>query len=143
MLSRCVLDFSVGVWAFVIGPSQISSFLYCYERDFMSNLHKSKRYDLIVICNVTLDISTIYSPSITLNLRNIFDSSIIMPFSWCVVAVTLPIKCRSTSSVKPPYIHFRCIAGIHGGCGLPSRRRRLLPGTWSHLEFAGVRECPP
>ena len=46
-----------------------------------------------------------------------FDSSVIMPFSWCVVAVTLPIKCQSTSSVKPPYIHFRCVADIHGGCG--------------------------
>ena len=27
MLSRCFFDFSVGVWAFVIGLSQISSFL--------------------------------------------------------------------------------------------------------------------
>ena len=27
MLSRCFLDFSVDVWAFVIGLSQISSFL--------------------------------------------------------------------------------------------------------------------
>ena len=25
----------------------------------------------------------------------------------------------------------------------PSRRCWLLPGTWSHLWFAGVRECPP
>ena len=49
--------------------------------------------------------------------REGFDSSVIMPFSWCVVAVTLPIYCRSTSSVKPPYVHFRCFAGIHGGCG--------------------------
>ena len=66
-----------------------------------------------------------------------------MPFSWCVVAVTFPIYCRSTSSGKPPYIHFRCVAGIHGGCSYPSRRRWLLPGTWSHLWFAGVRDCPP
>ena len=44
--------------------------------------------------------------------REGFDSSVIMPFSRCVVTVTLP-----TSSVKPPYIHFRCVAGIHGGCG--------------------------
>ena len=49
--------------------------------------------------------------------REGFDSSVIMPFSWCIVAVTLPILCRSTSSVKPLYIHFRCVAGIHGGCG--------------------------
>ena len=45
--------------------------------------------------------------------------------------------------IQPPYIHFRCVAGIHSGCGYPSRRRWLLPGTWSHLWFAGVRECPP
>ena len=24
---------------------------------------------------------------------------------------------HSVFSVKPPYIHFRCVAGIHGGCG--------------------------
>ena len=29
MLSRCFLDFSVGVEALVIGPSQISSFFSC------------------------------------------------------------------------------------------------------------------
>ena len=28
-------------------------FLYCYERDFMSQLHKSKRYDLIDMFNDT------------------------------------------------------------------------------------------
>ena len=49
--------------------------------------------------------------------RERFDSSDSMPFSWCVVAVTLPIQWLSTSSVKPLYIHFRCVAGIHGGCG--------------------------
>ena len=43
--------------------------------------------------------------------------SVIMPFSWCVVTVTLPMLCRSTSSDKPSYIHFRCVAGIHGGFG--------------------------
>ena len=48
-------------------------------------------------------------------IREGFDSSV-MPFSWCVVAATLPIYCLSTSSVKPIYIHFRCVAGIHGGC---------------------------
>ena len=26
-------------------------FLFCYERDFMSNLHKSKQYDLISMFN--------------------------------------------------------------------------------------------
>ena len=50
--------------------------------------------------------------------REGFCSSVIMPFSLCcVVAVTVPILCLSTSSVKHPYIHFRCVVGIHGGCG--------------------------
>ena len=49
--------------------------------------------------------------------REGFDSSVIMPFTWCVVAVTLPIECWSTFSVKLLYIHFRCVAGIHDGCG--------------------------
>ena len=48
-------------------------FLYCYEKDFMSDLRKSKRFDLIDICStIPLDILTISSPSITLNLRNMF-----------------------------------------------------------------------
>ena len=47
-------------------------FSYYYERDFMSDLHKSKWYDLIDMINHTCDISTIYSPSLTLNLKNIF-----------------------------------------------------------------------
>ena len=40
-------------------------FLFCYGRDFMSNLHKSKRGDLIDILTTPLDILAIYSPSIT------------------------------------------------------------------------------
>ena len=47
-------------------------FLYCYERDFMSDLHRSKRHDLIDMLNDTSryldDIFTIDN----LNLRNIF-----------------------------------------------------------------------
>ena len=52
-------------------------FLYCYERDFMSDLHKSKGHDLLI----PLDILTIYSSSITLNLRNIFRIYIQQNFS--------------------------------------------------------------
>ena len=60
--------------------------------------------------------------------REGFDSSVIMPFSWCVVAVTLPIYCRSTSSVKPPYIQFRCVAGIHGRWRLAKQETLTPPG---------------
>ena len=42
-------------------------FLYCYERDFMSNLQKSKRFDLIGkfndISQYLDDIFTIYNPA--------------------------------------------------------------------------------
>ena len=42
--------------------------LYCYERDFMSNLHNSKQNYLRYLSIIIL---TMYSPLITLNLRNI------------------------------------------------------------------------
>ena len=45
-------------------------FLYCYERDFMSDLHKSKRHDLIDMFNDTSryldDIFTIDNPEISI-----------------------------------------------------------------------------
>ena len=42
-------------------------FLYCYERDFRSDLQKSKRHDLIDMFNDTSRyLDDIYSPSITL-----------------------------------------------------------------------------
>ena len=40
--------------------------LYCYERDFMSHLHKSKQY-IDMYITIPLYILTIYFPSITLN----------------------------------------------------------------------------
>ena len=46
-------------------------FLYCYEKDFMSNLHKSKKLDLVDKYKDTSDILMIYLPSITPNLNNI------------------------------------------------------------------------
>ena len=46
-------------------------FLYYYERDFMSNLQKSKRFDLIDKFNDTSRYLAIYSPLITLHLLNI------------------------------------------------------------------------
>ena len=46
-------------------------FLYCYERDFMSNLQKSKRFDLIDKFKDTL---TIYAPLITLHSTKVLSS---------------------------------------------------------------------
>ena len=47
-------------------PLMADLFLYCYERDFMSDLHKSKRHDLIDMFNDTSryldDIFTIVNP---------------------------------------------------------------------------------
>ena len=42
----------------------------------------------------------------------------------------------STSSVKPPYIHFRCVVGIHGGCGEPTgdANSSRAPGLASGLQ---------
>ena len=50
----------------ICAPLIADLFLFCYERDFMSNLHKSKRYDLIDMFNDTSryldDIFTIDNP---------------------------------------------------------------------------------
>ena len=42
MLPRCFLDFSVGVGAFVIGLSQVSSFLLLYIVNWPSYIHAFK-----------------------------------------------------------------------------------------------------
>ena len=51
-------------------------FLYCYERDFMSNLQKSKRFDLIDKFNDTSryldDIFTIDNPTFTEHIPDIY-----------------------------------------------------------------------
>ena len=55
-------------------------FLFCYERDFMSNLHKSKRYDLIDMCNDTSryldDIFTIDNPEFEKHIPNIYPTEL-------------------------------------------------------------------
>ena len=57
-------------------------FLYCYERDFMSDLQKLKRFDLIDMFNDTSryfdDIFTIDNPEF----ENIFLIYIQLNFSW-------------------------------------------------------------
>ena len=59
-----------------------------------------------------------------------------MPFSWCVVAVTLPIQCWSTSSVKTPYMPFvvsrAFIAGAASQAGDADSSR--APGLTSGLQ---------
>ena len=51
-------------------------FLFCYERDFMSSLHKSKRYDLIDMFNDTSryldDIFTIDNPEFEKHIPDIY-----------------------------------------------------------------------
>ena len=51
-------------------------FLFCYQRDFMLNLHKSKRYDLIDIFNDTSryldDIFTIDNPEFEKHIPDIY-----------------------------------------------------------------------
>ena len=64
-------------------------------------------------------------------------SSVIMDFSWCVVAVTRPIYCLSTSSIKPPYLHFYVVsrtfmAGVASQAGDSDFSR--APGLTSGLQ---------
>ena len=51
-------------------------FLYCYDRDFMSDLHKSKRWDIIEMCNDTSqyldDTFTIDNPEFEKHIPDIY-----------------------------------------------------------------------
>ena len=55
-------------------------FLYCFERDFMSDLHKSKRFDLIDMFNDTPryldDIFTIDSPEFEKHIPDIYPAEL-------------------------------------------------------------------
>ena len=57
-------------------PLLADLFLYCYERDFMSHRHKSKRFDLIDKINDTSryldDIFTIYNPAFAEHIPDIY-----------------------------------------------------------------------
>ena len=44
-------------------------------------------------------------------------TSAVAPKKICSVAPLVNKVNTETSSFKPPYIHFCCVAGIHGGCG--------------------------
>ena len=54
--------------------------LFCYERDFMSNLHKLKRYDLIDMFNDTSryldDIFTIDNPEFEKHIPDIYPTEL-------------------------------------------------------------------
>ena len=70
---------------------------------------------------------------------------------YCYQVISFNIECFFNLIYLVKYISWSYVVTlpetlnlfIHGGCGLPSTRRWLLPGTWSHLWFSGVRECPP
>ena len=50
-------------------------FLFCYERDFMSNLHKSKQYDLIDTSRYFDDIFTIDNPEFEKHIPDISNGT--------------------------------------------------------------------
>ena len=55
-------------------------FVFCYERDFMSYLHKSKRYDIIDMFNDTSryldDIFTIDNPEFEKHIPDIYPTEL-------------------------------------------------------------------
>ena len=61
-------------------PLIANLFLFCYERDFMSNLHKSKQYDLIDMLNDTTryfkDIFTIDNPEFEKHISDIYPTEL-------------------------------------------------------------------
>ena len=63
-------------WGFLWALTVADLFLYCYERNFMSNLQKSKRFDLIDKFNDTSqyldDIFTIDNPAFAEHIPDIY-----------------------------------------------------------------------
>ena len=61
-------------------PIIANLFLFCYERDFMSNLHKSEQYDLIDMLNDTSrylnDIFTINNPEFEKYIPDIYPTEV-------------------------------------------------------------------
>ena len=78
MIYQQIMEIPMGINC---APLIADLYLHCYERDFMSNIQKSKRLDLIDSWTIPLDI-LIYSPLITLHLLNIFPIYIQENFSW-------------------------------------------------------------
>ena len=70
-------------------------FLYCYERDFMSDRHKSKRHDLIYMLNDTSryldDIFTIDNPEFEKYIPDIYPAE-------------LQLNKANTSDIKTPFL---------------------------------------
>ena len=60
-------------------------FLYCYERNLMSNLHKSKRYVIIDMLSDTSqylnDIFTINYPEFEKHIPDIYPTELLV--EWC------------------------------------------------------------
>ena len=72
--------------------------------------------------------------------REGFDSTVVMPFPWCVVAVTLLILCRYTSSVKR-----LLLCRVHSWRVPLAKQETLTPPGHlvSPLICKGFRECQP
>ena len=87
-----------------------------YERDFTSDLHKSKRYDPIDLSRCLDDIF----PSITLNLRNLFQIYIQKNFSWAKQILQTKTLLSLTS-----YLHWRSY-------------QRLRKTRWSYFSWLSV-----
>ena len=71
-------------------------FLFCYERDFMSNLYKSKQFDLIDIFNDTSryldEIFTIGHPELEKHIPDIYPTE-------------LQLKKTKTSDKETSFLH--------------------------------------
>ena len=74
-------------------------FLYCYERDFMSDLHKSKRHDVIDMFNDTSryldDIFTIDNPELEKYIPDIYPAE--------TSVITIEVEVVKDSSYWPVY----------------------------------------
>ena len=73
MVYQQIVGISKGTYC---APLIADLFLYCYERDFMSDLHKSKRHDLIDMSRYLDDIFTIDNPEFEKYIPGIYPAEL-------------------------------------------------------------------
>ena len=87
-------------------PADNVFFLNCNEGHFMSHLHISKQYNPQTTLMIPLDILTIYSPLMTLNLGNIFPRYVKQNISW-IKQILQTKKLLSWTSIVGSDVHTR------------------------------------
>ena len=115
-------------------------FINCYERDYMSDLHKSKLYDIIIMLKIPIHTLPIYALSISLNWRKIFPIYIqqsfrktnqILQIDWQTSFLDLDIKVIGSDV-------YTSVNDKRGNFGSPIENFPLLSGDVPWLLSYGI-----